>query len=403
MALPKPTKAAPEKVKGAIALALANINKRHGAGSISIGRSVISNVKSWPTDIATLDIALGCGGLPEGRIIEIFGGESAGKTTLCLTCIAAAQKQGKIAAFVDAEHALDVQWAKKLGVDIDTMLMAQPNSGEEALDIVQQLTDSGELGIIVIDSVAALVPQAELDGEVGDVFMGAQARMMGQAMRKLMGAASRTGAVIIFINQIREKIGQAYGSPETTPGGRALKFFASCRIKVSRDGEAMKKGDIKIGFPTRADIVKNKVGAPFVRAKFNIMFGIKGYAPGVDKMESIMSVACATPGVFEKTGNFLTFGGKKLNGASQWKEYIEANPEMFPAIREKTYSIALKAGASLVDMTEEEILSVHDDEQDTDPDAVVELDPGEEVDALEQTIAAQPVVPPVSTPERDDD
>ena len=743
----------PKVEKSGLTLTMAQINKKHGDGSIIKGRSLISNVKAWPTNVATLDIALGCGGLPEGRIIEIYGPESAGKTTLALTCIAAAQSQGKVAAFVDVEHALDPEWATKIGVDMDVMLLSQPDTAESALDIVEMLAKTGEVGVVVLDSVAALTPKAELDGEVGDSHIGLQARLMSQAMRKLKSAAATTGCVVIFINQIREKIGVMFGclhaetpinfvdgssvpisevvekqlggdvwswdaetknfvprpitgwhhngevdepsdwvsvairgpgtkngrmhlvvtpshevmtdtdwtqaqylavgdklltkqeslvlrtdgqpngtlgqfltgvlsgdshlahnigrlaaalklrdnvdcnyarwkvdklkehlkftlrscasgeyhesacfsellqlkreypkrdpmlllerfswlgfavwimddgnyyrdryhlsikrfagdfdkieqisrslddcglyhyasgggritfdrsvsdhiaekivglvpecmehklpaglrgrddthtqdlvlrrdvewrdayarvvevrdasarqmkrrgkydisiagttcysaggienwvivhnSNETTPGGRALKYYASVRMEVKRDGMVIKKNDVGVGNPTKVKIVKNKVGPPFVFAQFNIMFGNSGYEPGIDKMESLMSVALATKGVFEQSGSWYTFGDKKLLGKDQWKDWVAGHPEMFPAIREKTYSMALKAGRSvapLIDMTEDEILESGQDED-------------EDTDALEEAIASQPVEPALQAT-RDDD
>lgn len=338
--------------------ALEEINKKHGTGSIRKGRSLVSNVKAWPTSVATLDVALGCGGIPIGRIIEVFGPESAGKTTLALTCIAAAQASGLTAAFVDVEHALDTEWAAKLGVNLDELLLSQPDSAEEALDIVELLSKTGEVGIVVLDSVAALTPQAELDGEIGDSHIGLQARLMSQAMRKLKGECSRTGTVALFINQIREKIGVMYGSNETTPGGRALKFYASVRIEAKRGGSAIKIGDTSIGFPTKAKIVKNKVGPPFVTAEFNIMFGTHGYDAGVDKMESLMTIAVRTTGVFDKSGSWLEFDGKKMMGMTAWKDYVRENPAVFIAIRNKTYDMALgNAGSkSLVEMSDEEII-----------------------------------------------
>ena len=753
-ALKAASKEAPKEkpAKSNLTLAMAEINKKHGDGSISRGRSLIANVEAWPTNVATLDIALGCGGMPKGRIIELFGPESAGKTTLCLTCVAAAQAQGMTAAFVDVEHALDPEWATRLGVNMDALLLSQPDTAESALDIVEMLAKTGEVGIVVLDSVAALTPKAELDGEVGDSHIGLQARLMSQAMRKLKSAASNTGCVVIFINQIREKIGVMFGclhaetlinfvdgssvpisevvekqlggdvwswdaetknfvprpitgwhhngevdepsdwvsvavrgpgtkngrmhlvvtpshevmtdtdwtqaqylavgdklltkqeslvlrtdgqpngtlgqfltgmlsgdshpahsfgrlaaalklrdsvdcdytrwkvdklkeylkftlrscafgeyyesacfselsqlkheypkrdpmlllerfswlgfavwimddghyykdryhlsikrfagdfdkidqisrslddcglyhcasgegritfdrrvsdhiaekivglvprcmehklpaglrgrddihdfvlrrdvewrdayarvvevrdanvrqmkrrgkydisiagttcysaggiengvivhnSNETTPGGRALKYYASVRMEVKRNGQVLKKGDVNIGYPTRVKIIKNKVGPPFVFADFNLMFGISGYQPGVDKMESLMSVALATDGVFEVAGSWYTFGDKRLLGKDQWKEYVAEHPEMFHAIREKTYSMALKLGRAtpvLLDMTDDEIVAAGQDEED-DPDAV------------EEAVAAQPTTPPAEALGRDDD
>ena len=388
---PKEPKAPVDKSK--LALAFQELNKKFGDGTIRRGRGSISNVQGLPTDIATLDVAIGCGGLPKGRIIELFGPESAGKTTTTLTCIASAQKQGVLCAFVDVEHALDPKWAKSLGVDVDSLILSQPDSAEQALEVIQTLAETDQVGLVVLDSVAGLVPQLELDGDIGDSHIGLHARLMSQACRKLNGVILKNGTIVIFINQIREKIGVKFGSPETTPGGRALKFWSSIRIEVKRAGEAIKKSDVKVGFPTKATIVKNKVAPPFRVATYNIMFGSKGYEPGIDKMESLVDTAALVGGLV-RSGSWLTFGDIRLLGKDQWKEYLRGHMELFPALREKTYNMALgeEGAKALLDMSEDEIIKASgDDEEDQDPDA------------LEEAIATQPVTPAVEALERDDD
>ena len=287
--------------------AIAQIEKQYGKGSIMrLGtKDVLVPVNVIPTGSISIDAALGVGGLPRGRVIEIYGPESGGKTTLALHVIAEAQKLGGTAAFIDAEHALDPSYARKLGVDVDNLLVSQPDNGEQALEIAQALISSGGIDIIVIDSVAALVPKAELEGDMGDPQMGLQARLMSQALRKLTGIVSKSKTCLVFINQIREKIGVMFGNPETTTGGRALKFYASIRLDIRRI-QAIKEGDRVIGSRTRAKVVKNKVAAPFREAEFDILYG-----EGVSREGDLLDLGVAR-GVLEKNGTWISFGGERL-------------------------------------------------------------------------------------------
>ena len=297
----------PEKEK-AIELAVSSIEKAFGKGSIMrLGNeeALVKDVQAVSTGSVSLDIALGVGGLPRGRIIEIYGPESSGKTTLALHAIAEAQKRGGIAAFVDAEHALDVSYARKLGVRTDDLLISQPDSGEQALEIVETLVRSGAVDVLVIDSVAALVPKAELEGEMGDAHMGLQARLMSQALRKLTGTISKSSSIVIFINQIRMKIGVMFGNPETTTGGNALKFYATQRLDIRRIG-AIKDGEQVIGNRTRVKIVKNKVAPPFKEVEFDIMYG-----QGISREGDVLDLS-ATEGIVEKSGTWFSFGGERI-------------------------------------------------------------------------------------------
>ena len=307
----------------ALETALTQIEKKYGAGAIMrLGESKSLNVEAISTGSLLLDIATGIGGFPRGRIIEVYGPESSGKTTLALHAVAEAQKAGGEAAFVDAEHALDPVYAANLGVDIDSLLVSQPDNGEQALDIAEQLINSGAIDVLVIDSVAALTPKAEIDGEMGDKNVGLHARLMSQAMRKLTGTISRTRTCCIFINQIREKIGVMFGNPETTTGGNALKFYASVRIDI-RPSSYIKNGDDVIGRLTKVKVVKNKVAPPFMKAEFELMFG-----EGISKAGEIIDMA-VSQGIVKKSGAWFSYNGTKLGqGRDSVKRVIADNPEL---------------------------------------------------------------------------
>jgi len=322
--------------KESLERAVSQIEKQFGKGAIMpLGSDTHLQVPAISTGSLSLDIALGVGGLPRGRVTEIFGPESSGKTTLSLQVVANAQKEDGIAAFIDAEHALDPVYAKKLGVDVDTLLLSQPGTGEEALEIAELLIRSNAVDVVVIDSVAALVPRAEIDGEMGDAHVGLQARLMSQALRKLTAAISRSRSVMIFINQIREKIGVSFGNPETTPGGRALKFYSAVRIDVRRIGR-IKDGDATVGNRTKATVVKSKVAAPFKKAEFDIMFG-KGISREGDLIDLGME-----HGVVEKSGSWYAYGQTRLGqGRENSKAFLESTPEIADEIER---SILEKAG-----------------------------------------------------------
>ncbi|MCK9313634.1 MAG: recombinase RecA [Methanocorpusculum sp.] len=310
--------------------AIKGIEKQFGKGSImKLGEATAMNVEVISTGCLSLDLALGVGGIPRGRVIEIFGPESSGKTTVALHAIAQAQSEGGMAAFIDAEHALDPLYAKRLGVDINNLLVSQPDSGEQALEIAEALVRSGAIDIVVIDSVAALVPRAELDGEMGDVHVGLQARLMSQALRKLTAHIGKSQACTIFINQIREKVGVIYGNPETTTGGRALKFYSSVRIEV-RKGEAIKQGTDMMGNRTRAKVVKNKVAPPFKTAEFDIMYGT-----GISREGDLLDIA-AEKDIIQKSGSWYSYEGERLGqGRENAKEYIKNNPEFMQMLNNK--------------------------------------------------------------------
>jgi recombination protein RecA len=319
-----------EKLK-ALELALTQIDKQFGKGSIMrLGDDRLQErIKVIPTGSISLDAALGIGGIPRGRIIEIFGPESSGKTTLALHIIAEAQKLGGLAAFIDAEHALDAYYSKNLGVDTENLLISQPDTGEQALEITETLVRSGAIDVIVIDSVAALVPRAEIEGEMGDAQMGLQARLMSQAMRKLSGAISKSNTCVIFINQIREKIGVMFGSPETTTGGRALKFYASVRLDIRRTA-SIKDRENMIGNRTKVKVVKNKVAPPFREAEFDIMYGT-----GISSEGDIIDVAVDN-NIIEKSGTWFSYGEERLGqGRENVKRFLLENPDMFKEIEIK--------------------------------------------------------------------
>jgi recombination protein RecA len=307
----------------AIDLTLSQLDKQFGKGAVlRLGSGAIVPVAVIPSGSISLDAALGVGGFPRGRVMEIFGPESSGKTTLTLHLIAEAQKAGGTAAFIDAEHALDPAYARKLGVDIDNLLVSQPDNGEQALEIAGALTASGAIDVVVVDSVAALVPKAELDGEMGDSHMGLHARLMSQAMRKLTGVVSRTGTCMVFINQIREKIGVMFGSPETTTGGRALKFYSSVRVDIRRIA-AIKDGDAVIGNRTRAKVVKNKVAPPFREAEFDILYG-----EGISLEGDLLDLG-ASNNLVEKSGSWFSFHGERIGqGRDNARQYLREHPEL---------------------------------------------------------------------------
>ena len=312
-----------EKLK-ALEHALADLDKQFGKGSVmKLGSEAVSkNIPVISTGCLTLDAALGVGGIPRGRVIEIYGPESSGKTTVALHIIAEAQKAGGIAAFVDAEHALDPLYAKKLGVNIDELYVSQPDTGEQALEIAEALVRSGALDVVVIDSVAALVPKAEIDGEMGDSFVGLQARLMSQALRKLTGIINKTGCVAVFINQLREKVGVMYGNPETTPGGRALKFYSSVRLDV-RKGEPLKNGSEVIGNRTKVKVVKNKVAPPFRTAEFDIIYG-----EGISTEGTLLDMAVEKD-IIHKSGAFFSYKEQKLaQGRDNARMYLKDHPEL---------------------------------------------------------------------------
>ena len=320
---------------GAIKMAMEQISKQYGAGSIMKFGDVAANmaIEVIPTGAFPLDIALGVGGLPRGRIVEIYGPEASGKTTVCLSVIAEAQKRGGVAAFIDAEHALDPVWAQTIGVNLDELLISQPDTGEQALEIAEQLIRSGGIDVLVIDSVAALVPRAEIEGEMGDSVMGMQARLMSQALRKLTAVISKSKTVLIFTNQLRQKIGVMFGNPETTTGGMALKFYASIRLDVRRI-ETLKQGDKVIGNRTRVKVVKNKVSPPFRIAEFDIL------SNGISKEGGILDVAIET-GVVSKSGAFLRYGEDMLGqGREAAKQFLKENPDLSEKIMKEAKQIA---------------------------------------------------------------
>lgn len=319
-----------EEKRKALELVMGQIEKQFGKGAVmKLGEVSHVSTDSIPTGALTLDIALGVGGLPRGRIIEVFGPESSGKTTVALHVVAEAQKLGGEAAFIDAEHALDPVYAKKLGVDIDNLIVSQPDTGEQALEIAEALVRSGAIDIIVVDSVAALVPKAEIDGEMGDSHVGLQARLMSQAMRKLSGVISKSKTVAIFINQLREKVGIMFGNPEVTPGGRALKFYSSVRLDVRRT-ETLKEGSEAVGNRTKVKIVKNKVAPPFKEAEFDIMFG-----KGISKEGDVLDLA-ADSGIVNKSGAWYAYNDAKIGqGRENAKQYLVDNPQAYAEIEEK--------------------------------------------------------------------
>ena len=365
---PSPTAAPSSEKKKAIESAMAQIEKMYGKGAIMrLGDSQDIQVDVIPTGSLALDLALGIGGVPRGRIVEIYGPESSGKTTLALHIVAEAQKRGGEVAFVDAEHALDPTYARALGVNIEEMLISQPDTGEQALEITEALVRSGAIDVVVVDSVAALVPRAEIEGEMGDSYVGLHARLMSQALRKLTGAINKTNCVVIFINQLREKVGVMYGNPEVTTGGRALKFYASVRIDVRRV-ETLKNGSEMIGNRTRAKVVKNKVAPPFREAEFDIMYG-----EGISKLGELLDLGVKLD-LVQKAGSWFSMGETRIGqGRDAAKQYLRDNPEVAEnleaAIRRDFYKlmsnqskIAAKAAGRAVDVSADDF----DDEDDAD-------------------------------------
>ena len=340
----------------ALDVALGQIEKQFGKGSIMrLGENTHLNIEAIPTGAMSLDIALGIGGVPRGRIVEIYGPESSGKTTVALHMIAEAQKMGGIAAFIDAEHALDPVYAKKLGVNLDELLVSQPDTGEQALEITEELVRSGAIDIVVVDSVAALVPKAEIDGDMGDTHVALQARLMSQALRKLAGVLNKSNTVAVFINQLREKVGIMFGNPETTPGGRALKFYASVRMEIRRSEQLKDNGEI-IGNRVRVKIVKNKVAPPFRECEFDIMYG-----EGISKAGNILDIA-VNMDIIEKAGAWFSYDGNRIaQGRDNAKKYLENNPEVLAEVEGKIRANISDAFDKSLD---DELDSIQDDDEE---------------------------------------
>ncbi|MBO6232651.1 MAG: recombinase RecA [Clostridia bacterium] len=341
--------------KRALEAAMSQIEKQFGKGSVmKLGEFKAMEIEAIPTGALSLDMALGIGGVPRGRIIEVFGPESSGKTTLALHVVAEAQKMGGEAAFIDAEHALDPVYAKKLGVDIDNLIVSQPDTGEQALEITESLVRSGALDVIVVDSVAALVPKAEIDGDMGDSHMGLQARLMSQALRKLAGAINKSKTVLIFINQLREKIGVMFGNPETTTGGRALKFYASVRLDIRRIENIKQDGEVK-GNRVRVKVIKNKVAPPFREAEFDVVYG-----EGISKAGNILDMA-VNMDIIEKSGSWFSYNGERIGqGRENVKKLLQEKPEMLAEVEEKVRANFKKG---FEESLGEEIPEIDDDEE----------------------------------------
>ena len=342
--------------KKALEMAMSQIEKQFGKGSVmKLGEFKAMEIEAIPTGALSLDMALGIGGVPRGRIIEVFGPESSGKTTLALHVVAEAQKMGGEAAFIDAEHALDPVYAKKLGVDIDNLIVSQPDTGEQALEITESLVRRGSLDVIVVDSVAALVPKAEIDGDMGDSHMGLQARLMSQALRKLAGAINKSKTVLIFINQLREKIGVMFGNPETTTGGRALKFYASVRLDIRRIENIKQDGEVK-GNRVRVKVIKNKVAPPFREAEFDVVYG-----EGISKAGNILDMA-VNMDIIEKSGSWFSYNGERIGqGRENIKKVLQENPKMLAEVEEKVRANFKKG---FEESLGEEIPEVEDDEEE---------------------------------------
>jgi len=339
-----------EERRKALEAAMAQIEKQFGKGAVmKLGEVSAMNVEAIPTGALSLDIALGIGGVPRGRVVEVYGPESSGKTTVALHVIAEAQKAGGEAAFIDAEHALDPVYAKKLGINIDNLIVSQPDTGEQALEICEALVRSGAIDVVVVDSVAALVPKAEIDGEMGDAFVGLQARLMSQALRKLTGVINKSKTTVIFINQLREKVGIMFGNPETTPGGRALKFYSSVRLDV-RKIETLKRADQVIGSRTRVKVVKNKVAPPFREAEFDIMYG-----EGISREGNVLDIA-ANLDIINKSGSWFSYNGERLaQGRDNVKQYLKDNPALMEEVEKKVRASFSEAFAKGMGNEEPEI------------------------------------------------
>lgn len=346
----------PEKMK-ALEAALGQIEKQFGKGSVmKLGDVTAMEIEAIPTGALSLDIALGIGGIPRGRIVEVYGPESSGKTTLALHMIAEAQKMGGEAAFIDAEHALDPVYAKHLGVDIDNLIVSQPDTGEQALEITEALVRSGAIDVVVVDSVAALVPKAEIDGDMGDSHIGLQARLMSQALRKLAGVINKSKCVVIFINQLREKVGIMFGNPETTAGGRALKYYASVRLDIRKIENIKQDGEV-IGNRARVKVVKNKVAPPFREAEFDIVYG-----KGISKEGNIVDIAVNLD-IIEKSGSWFSYNGERIGqGRENVKKYLAENPEVMAEVEKKIRDNFNEAFEK--SLGDEEV----DEEQDTEPE-----------------------------------
>jgi recombination protein RecA len=333
--------------KKALGLAISQIEKNCGKGAIMRmgNQSARVRIESIPTGAINLDAAIGIGGVPRGRVTEIYGPESSGKTTLCLHVVANAQRNGGVAAFIDAEHALDIEYARKLGVDVENLLVSQPDTGEQALEICEILVRSGAIDVVVIDSVAALVPKAEIEGDMGDAHVGLQARLMSQALRKLTGAIARSRTSVIFINQLREKVGVMFGNPETTTGGKALKFYASLRLDIRRIGPVKDKEEV-VGSQVRVKVVKNKVAPPFKQAEFDIM-----YAEGISHTSLLVDIG-SEAGIIEKSGAWYSYGGQRIGqGRENAKMFLKDNPAMLAEIEEKVKGVlGLRKTEQLVDV-----------------------------------------------------
>lgn len=347
---------ASEEKKKALDAALAQIEKQFGKGSVmKLGDTKTMEVETIPTGSLSLDIALGMGGIPRGRIVEVYGPESSGKTTVSLHMVAEVQKRGGIAGFIDAEHALDPAYAKKIGVDIDNLYISQPDNGEQALEITETMVRSGAVDIVIVDSVAALVPKAEIDGDMGDSHVGLQARLMSQALRKLTAVISKSNCIVIFINQLREKVGIMFGNPETTTGGRALKFYSSIRLDVRRV-EAIKQGGEVIGNHTRVKVVKNKIAPPFKEAEFDIMFG-----EGISVAGDILDLA-ADIGIIQKSGAWYAYEGNKIGqGRENAKNFLKENPQIMQEVEQKVRAY-YKLDGAVEETQETEVVEVETQE-----------------------------------------